>query len=445
MAIDRFVLITIDTLRADHLGAYGYIQKTSPFFDQLAKRGILFKNHVASMSTTVPSHASLFTSQYPLQHRVLKNGHQLDNAFLTIAETFQEMGYYSAGIVSTVGHFKAGNLHQGFEYFDEPDEKSIFEGGNYRRAEDTIQTAIEWLNTRDVNGKFFLWIHLFDPHKPLHPLEHHYNALLASSEHSDLLTYWREQQQVVQDYFVNEEQMLQWITFYDAEIRYADHELQRLYQHYQQQGFDHKSLWIITSDHGEGVGNHRWWEHGKHIYNEQLRIPLLFYFSSEKGKNRTIETLGENIDIFPTLLELANNSDPVLNTLQGNSLLPLLFSQNVSTYVKTYAFSQRRLFDGPVPEEIIPEKTNYEAGETYALQSIQYKYIYRTHGVDEFFDLRKDPYETNNLIHKGEKEEKLFRQTLLQKIAELKQDTSTEYIHVDEEAIEQLKSLGYVQ
>jgi arylsulfatase A-like enzyme len=444
VVIDRVVLITIDALRADHLGAYGYIQKTSPFFDQLAEQGILFENHVASMASTVPSHASLFASQYPLQHRVLKNGHQLDNAFLTMAETFQEMGYYTAGIVSTVGHFKAGNLHQGFEYFDEPD-KELFKGPRYRLAEDTIQAAINWLNTRDVDEKFLLWIHLFDPHTPLRPPQDHYDTLLASAEHSDLLTYWIEQQQVAQNYFANKEQMIRTITLYDAEIRYADHELQRLYQYYQQQGFDHKSVWIITADHGEGVGNHNWWEHGKHIYNEQLRIPLLFYFSSAKGKNQTVETIVENIDVFPTLLELANNSAPALSTLQGNSFLPLLFSQHANTYLKSHAFSQRRLFDGPVPEEIIPKQTNYEEGETYALQSTHYKYIYRTHGVDEFFDLRNDPYETNNLINKGLREEKPFRQALLQKIAELKQDTTAEYIQVDEEAMEQLESLGYVQ
>lgn len=444
MTTDRIVVITIDSLRADHLGAYGYIRNTSPFFDQLAKSGILFKNHVASMATTVPSHASLFTSQYPLQHGVLKNGHKLGNEFLTMAEAFREMGYDTAGIVSTVGQFKEGNLHQGFNYFNEPEKLQIFKVDQYRSAEDTIQVAIDWLNAKGRNDKFFLWIHLFDPHTPLHPPQQYYDSLLASSRSTDLVTYWIEEQRVAEEYFSDQKQMIERITQYDAEIRYVDDELQRLFQYYKRQNFDRDSVWIITADHGQGVGNHRWWGHGKHIYNEQLRIPLLFYFSSGKGTNHTIDTLVEDIDIFPTLLGLSNNLSPILKTLQGVSLLPIVF-QDPSIDLKKYAFSQRRNFAGPVPQEILPEKTNYEEGETYSLQSTHYKYIHRTQGIDEFFDLRNDPYEMLNLINKGIEEEQSIRQALLQKIAELKQSSSNLSISVDEKAIEELKSLGYVQ
>ena len=445
MEVERIVLVTIDTLRADHLGAYGYIQDTSPFFDYLATKGILFRNHVAPMATTVPSHAALFTSQYPIRLGVLENGHKLDSSVLTMAEAFQQIGYYTAATVSTVGQFTGSNLDQGFEYFSAPDKHSVPEGQVYRPAEETIQTAISFLSARDVNERFLLWVHVFDPHQPLRPPKAHRDTLHCAARELDLPTYWTETQRVPRDYFHSQRQMLNKITMYDAEIRYVDHELRRLYRFYRQQGFDHKSVWVITADHGEGVGNHRWWAHGKHIYNEQLRIPLLFYFSDGQDESRTIDTLVEIIDIYPTLLELVGNSAPVEGSPEGNSLLPLLFPGLGDGYPEGYAFSQRRVFEGPAPETVIPERTNYEKGDTFALQSNDHKYIYRTHGIDEFFDLRSDPYETTSLIGRGLEEEAVIRELLLETMAELVGEGSPEHVQVDEETRKQLRALGYFQ
>ncbi len=448
IVVDRVILITIDTLRADHLQAYGYIHETAPFFERMAKEGILFKNTVAPMSTTTPSHASLFTALYPLQHGVLKNGHLLSDDFLTMAEIFQEMGYKTAGIVSTVGHFKAGNLHQGFEYFNKPPKGTYSkEMGWYRGAKDTIDAAIEWLNTLSKNEKFFLWVHLFDPHTPLLPPKAHYEPLKALVERDteQFYSFLVEQQRIEEDFFNKPAQMMIKITRYDAEIHYADAEIQRFYEHYQSKEWDTKNLWVITADHGEGLGNHNWGLHGKYIYNEQLRIPLLFYFSSGAGKGRVVEELVENVDIFPTVLELVKNETPLSSAIQGKSLLPLMFPQQNRTYSKEYAFSQRRIYDNKAPEKIIPEKTNYEDGEKYALQSKEYKYIYHTIRTDEFFDLRTDPYEINNLINSGSAEEQQLRTLLLEKIERLKEESASEQLLVDEETIEQLKSLGYTQ
>lgn len=130
--IDRIILITIDTLRADHLGCYGYPRDTSPFIDSLAKRGILFQKALCPMATTSPSHVSIFTSLYPIQHNVLKNGHKLSDEFVTLAELLREINYKTAGIVSTGAHFKPGNIDQGFEYFNNMPEEYQ---GKYRVAE----------------------------------------------------------------------------------------------------------------------------------------------------------------------------------------------------------------------------------------------------------------------------------------------------------------------
>jgi len=144
--IDRIILITVDTLRADHLGCYGYPRQTSPFIDKLARDGILFRRAFAHMATTVPSHASIFTSLYPIQHNVPNNRHRLDDSFLTMAEVFSTMGYQTAGFVST--HFfgtSSSNLSQGFDIFDAAIKKAN-KKGRYRKAKSTVDAAIKWLN-----------------------------------------------------------------------------------------------------------------------------------------------------------------------------------------------------------------------------------------------------------------------------------------------------------
>jgi arylsulfatase A-like enzyme len=443
--LDRIVLVTIDTLRADHLGAYGYIRQTSPFFDQMARQGILFETHIASMSQTVPSHASLFTALYPLQNQVLKNGHYLSDDYVTLAESLKETGFTTAGFVSTGGHFRAGNLSQGFEYFFEPGiEKLTKEGRSYQLSGDTVQKAIDWLSKRAPEEKLFLWVHLFDPHLPLEPPQHHYQALLASPDQQAMHNFWTKKRQIPSDFFSDNEQMYKEITRYDAEIRYVDEQLKLLFDFYKQQGFDHNSLWILTSDHGEGLGSHYWWKHAKYIYNEQILLPLLFYFSSGFGKNQRIQALSENIDIFPTLMDLLGANYSRLN-LQGKSFLNLLLPGEKQGEFKRYAFSQRRQFDHPPAQSTPPEQANYEAGETFCLQSLRYKYIHRTEGPDEFFNLLEDPYEVNNLWDQGLLEEKIFRQELLNIVTKLKKESSADYMMVDEEALEQLKSLGYAQ
>ena len=461
-SVKKIILITIDTLRTDHLSCYGYIQNTSPFLDEIAKQGILFKNAFAAIATTVPSHTSLFTSLYPLQHKVLKNGHKLDDSFLTMAEMFHQMGYKTAGIVSTVGHFKAGNLNQGFDYFYKPEEELALNGDVYQQAEKTINVAIKWLDTVKADEKFLLWIHLYDPHTPLKPHPDDYERLANALNPRQHIAFLSEKQKVNLDFFYNsQEEMLHKIRLYDAEIHYTDNEIKRFYNYYQTKVKKENSLWVITADHGEGLGNHNWWGHGKHIYNEQLRIPLIFHFSSGGGgkekaidqivenvnSGKVVEQLVENVDILPTILDLMNVSAKFSYTIQGKSLLHLMLPQKDRIEHKTYAFSERRVFSTKKnPKKINPKKTRFEAGNKYALQSKEYKYIYWTEGPDEFFDLRVDPYEINNLINSGSQQERDLRATLLKKINESQQDAGTEQpLTVDKKAIKQLKSLGYVQ
>jgi arylsulfatase A-like enzyme len=238
--------------------------------------------------------------------------------------------------------------------------------------------------------------------------------------------------------------MFEKITKYDAEIRYADSELQRLFQYYQQRGFDNKSLWVITSDHGEGVGSHNYWGHGLNVYNEQLRVPLLFYSSQSHSRGQMVEQAVENVDILPTIIELTKGK-PCFDHEEGKSLVPLMYQDQPRTYGKTYAFSQRRIYNKIDPQVNNSKVKNYEAGEKYSLQSQGFKYIYRTAGPDEFYNLRTDPYEINNLINQGVDEEVRLRDALLSELAELSKSAHGASEIADKETIEHLKTLGYIQ
>lgn len=455
--IDRIILITIDTLRADHLGCYGYPRQTTPFIDTLAREGILFRSAFAHLATTAPSHASIFTSLYPLQHNVLHNHHRLNDSFLTMAEVLSTMGYQTAAFVSAVPVIQT-NLRQGFDVFD---GHKRTKKNKYRDAKRTVDAAINWLDQRQSTDRFFLWIHLYDPHKPLRPPESFHETFRnkPTKEKDSFVKFLLEEHHIDFGFYGNKtEKMLRTINAYDGEILYADTELQRLHKHFQKKELNSHSLWILTSDHGEGLGNHRWDAHGKHIYNEQIRVPLIFYFSSGAFLGLSIDQIVEHVDILPTVMELVDGKlRNQVNNVQGVSLVPLFSRNQKLRPIKKYAFAQRREYDEAkrpkkiiqgserIPPMTLPERTNYEDGEKFALQDSQYKYIYRTEGEDEFYDLRKDPYELNNIIGRGIKEENELRNAIILKIEQLKQDAGAKSELVDKEAIEQLKALGYIR
>jgi len=443
--LDRIILVTLDTLRADHLGLYGYPRNISPFMDALAAHGILFQRAITSISTTTPAHASLFTALHPLLHNVLKNGHRLDSSFVTMAEQLRQQGYMTAGFVSTNRHFIAGNLHQGFDVFDEPSDHYF----KYRRSRGTVSRAIAWLKKRRPTDEFFLWVHLFDPHDP-------YKTSISTcvvikeetaEQRQGFVEYLLEKQHVDLGFYDNDaENMLKVINAYDAEIYYMDGHLRRLFHYVQDSKLASNTLWILVADHGEGLGNHGWMGHGKHIYTEQIHIPLIFYFSSGSEAGLKVGRMVELVDIFPTVMELIGGSiTGQSHPVQGESLVPL-FSGAADKYRKEFAFVQRRHYQQRVNAQISEARTyDYEEGEKYALLDGEYQYIWRTQGADELYCLKENPYEINNLIGQGLPQEKRLKDVLCHQVAKSKASVSRVPESVDPETLKKLKGLGYIQ
>ena len=224
---------------------------------------------------------------------------------------------------------------------------------------------------------------------------------------------------------------------YDAEIRFVDAQIERLYEAVQTDGTSVNALWIVTSDHGQGLANHGWFGHHRNIYNEQLHVPLVFHFSSGDLQGLVVEGLVEHVDVPVTVLELLGGAlDTQVDTVQGKSLVPLLVGDTRFEHKQLVYSERRRLFR----ENTRPA---YEPGERYSLQSLDAKYHWFSEGPDEFYDLVSDPYETKNLMDQPSLVKDELAATLRQVVSALRSGRRGEI--VDDSTLERLRSLGYVR
>ena len=280
---ERVVLVTIDTLRADHMGIYGYPRDTTPFLDSLARSGVVFSQAFATSAHTAPSHASLFTALIPAQHRVFENGSVLKEDRFSLARMFGELGYETAAFVA------AEFLRKVAVGFDLVDAEKPTEGRRpYRTADQTMDRVADWLETRRPDEKFFLWVHLYDIHEYYRKKFTPETQLreMAKSPVDSLVAFVTEQHNIPSSAYSSPRNLANTFNQYDAQLRLVDDELRRLYSLMDESGHNRRTLWIITSDHGEGLGNHGHMGHGKYIYQEQLRVPLILRLPGAKPRSQ---------------------------------------------------------------------------------------------------------------------------------------------------------------
>jgi len=211
----------------------------------------------------------------------------------------------------------------------------------YRRADETTDLVIPWLESEATRGEFFLWVHYFDPHRPHQPPERHLDAVLPrnANEREHHVEFLETQHRLDVSTVKLDD-----IFEYDAEIRFVDAELERLYRALDDRGLNDGAMWIITSDHGQGLGNHGWFGHHKNIYNEQIRAPLVVHFPGHPRRER-IDEIVEHVDIAVTLADLLEaDLDAQPAPIQGRSLAPLLRGEATGRH-REYAFGERRRSD----------------------------------------------------------------------------------------------------
>ncbi len=441
-SFDNVVLVTIDTLRADHLGAYGYPRPVSPFIDSLAAAGVRFDRAISSSSHTAPSHTSIFTSQYPARHGVLFNGVKLQPGIPTLASTFREAGFETAAFVSV--SFLRGSA-RGFS------KRSFHSRAGFRRAERTVDEALKWLERRDEGKRLLLWMHLFDVHssndKARPPADLLEVMRQDSQQRGDELRQILIREQGIPEDFLTEEEdrfdgggALERFDRYDAQIASVDRELRRFFEGMESSTRDSRTLWVVTADHGEGLGNHEYIGHGKLLYSEQIRVPLILYSGDEQIAPRTIDQQVRHVDLLPTIAELAGvELDAETLELEGRSLVTLV--QGAQIGQGEPAFAQRR----PAGES--KSRLGWSKELVLAAEAERFKYILHSEGEDELYDLESDPLELENLIGTGLPAERELAEWLARKYQWMVEHPLSESpggVQIEAEYVEELKALGYL-
>ncbi|MFB0562463.1 MAG: sulfatase-like hydrolase/transferase, partial [Candidatus Lokiarchaeia archaeon] len=370
----NIILISIDALRADHLSCYGYHRNTSPYIDQLAREGVLFKNGFSQATWTLPSHASIFLSQYVWRHKIDDKKKRMGNSNVTLAEILRNENYITAAFVGGGYVVPKFGFSQGFDiYFQaQPKWKTLGQMGSYQ------DRVFCWLE-KHQRKRFFLFLHTNDVHCPYNP----------PGDYHDLYTEGYQDHQALDKKIARElyklvltkEELLYLLDLYDGEITYVDDQLGELFEKLEQLGIDDNTIIIITADHGEAFKEHDKLGHWDEPYIEEVHVPLIMR-GPGIPKNRIYENYVQHIDIVPTILEILNI--PQRKEMQGRSLLPLMNNCEIEEDFKTYSFGQC------YPQQ--PCSTS--------LRTKEWTYIMNHNGPHELYDRLNDPKEQNNIIEK---------------------------------------------
>ena len=316
----NLLLISIDTLRADHLGAYGYERRTSPFIDSLAREGLVFENALVPLPATNPSHASLLTSLHPLEHTILKNALPLQaRPVETMAEVLQQAGYFTMGVVAVEHLGRAYNFDQGFDRFSDRWDPDDDQNTNHRRVATSVNTdALALLNEYAVTHRdrpFFLWVHYFDPHQPY--IGRPAYALDEPVPAIDVVDTDSHNGASGGSSPFNADDLTEMIDRYDSEIKFVDAHVADLIKHIESLDLPRSLTIGLTSDHGEQLGEHGFTGGHADIYRETVRVPLILH-GPDLGPGQIDRTVS-SMDIAVTLLQQvgAAFSQPV----SGRSLL----------------------------------------------------------------------------------------------------------------------------
>ncbi len=393
------ILITIDTVRADHIGCYGATDVKTPTLDGIARDGIVFERAISQVPLTWPSHAAILTGTYPFQNGVQDfTGQPLDERFRSVAQTFKQQGYATGAVVSAFVLDRSWGLSRGFDFYDDAFSAETFRQKDIglvdRKAGESVTRALAWLQ-KTPRRPFFFWLHLYDPHSPYDPPEPFRTEYKAH--------------------------------LYDGEIAYADHELGRLIAWLKQNQLYNSSAIVLLSDHGESLAEHGEKEHGFFVYNSTIHIPLIVKPPAGSGvRPGRVTRPVETVAVAPTLTHLAEMKDDIQKQFSSASLLGDKAPVDTAAYSESfYAFS------------------SFGWSPLHALQTSRYHYIEAP--TPELYDVIADPQEKNNLASQQTAtvavlEDKL--QSLLRQNPFKAGESGTSGLSPD--ALEKLRALGYV-
>jgi len=287
------LLITIDTLRADHLSCYGYHLRTTPNLDRLAAEGTRFERAYTTIPLTGPAHFSLFTGRYPQEHGARINGvaHNDEARLIFLPQALRKFGYSNAAFVSAWPlTSRLTRLNRYFDHYDEELTRTYQLFNSSRFAEDVTPRAVAWLKS-NPRRPFFLWVHYFDPHSPYHFRKPFSRPARIGKARPNALP--------------SDEETRFRVASYDSEVAYTDYYVGQLLEAVRELELDRSTLVVLTSDHGESLGEHGYVGHGRHLYENIVRVPLIFRWPGVVQAGKTVSSDVSLLDVAPTILELA--------------------------------------------------------------------------------------------------------------------------------------------
>ena len=398
------ILISIDTLRADHVGAYGYRRIATPNIDSFAQGGTLYANIACQTPLTLPSHTSLFTSTYPFENGIQENAELVPPGAVTLAGVLRSRGYKTAAFVGSVFLESQMGLDQGFDTYDSPFNFEAFSpisgemffGGtespySVRDRRDgalVVRAALRWM-AANRDQPVFVFIHLFDLHTP-------YTVPEAAARRKG-------------------------ISRYDAQLEYEDELIGRLKRAFAQGGWWDRSLAILVSDHGEGLGDHGESSHGYFIYQSTLRVPVIFHWPAGfTGQPARVPRPAGLIDVAPTVLDFLRVPTPA--SFEGTSLL---------------AAAPRAVYS-----ESLHTHDSFGWAPLRSLRLGAYKYIEAP--GPELYDLEKDPDERNNIFSANPGQARALRAELAKLLASYGRRGPAPAAGATPQTARLLNSLGYL-
>jgi arylsulfatase A-like enzyme len=436
------VLVSVDTLRPDHLGCYGYERKTSPALDALAEEGAVFSNTYVSSPWTLPSHVSLLTSLHGIRHQVYYEDDKMAPDQITLADVLRAQGFMTSAFTDGGFLSRVYGFSKGFDYYEERKDGVLL----HNSAELIRRQAGEWLEAnRDKN--FFLFLHTYQPHDP-YACPHPYSTMFLEDDpvwrSLNLMGYLGGYAGIYRELAEKERQNI--IGLYDGEVRYTDEALVGpLIAKLKELDLYDSALVIFTSDHGEEFFDHRSWAHGHTLYDEALKVPLIIKFPGGRFKGQRLDPIVRLVDIMPTILEETGIEQDGLE-MDGRSLFPILRGKERGD----------RTFLADVGDNVLESHT----GRKIAMNSGKSKLILnKPYGPGELaffispppivpavelYDLAEDPGEKRNVV--GERT--AAARELNGRIVDIYRKSGgrkAAKIELDEALKERLRALGYIR
>jgi arylsulfatase A-like enzyme len=402
------LIVVVDTLRSDHLSSYGYKRQTSPNLDRIAGEGVLFESAFSASSWTLPSHASILTGLLPHEHNLRHDTHTLSSSAPLLSEELEKLGYRTAAFSANTQLFsRRQGFGRGFLHFEDYFQCAAdmaartiygrkinryllpylgFEDMPGRlRAADINAHALQWID-RDHHRPFFVFLNYFDVHDPYLPPQPYRGMFSTIRDPGGLIDSARHAPPKL-----TPEQLQTEIDAYDAAVAYVDGQLARLFQELKRRGMAQNTLVIVTSDHGESLGDHGLLGHGTSLYRGQLQVPLVFWWPQHIPSGLRISTPVSNRAIAATVMELVDGK----TRFEAPSIAGL--------WNRTGASSQPL----PVVSELAenPWATTTDLARSGWLESLidsQWHYILYQEGGFQLYDWPTDPGELRNMATTSE-------------------------------------------